>query len=195
VVDCENALYFECKTCDNFITCLACIKQKTRRLVSHPSDHYFIPNRPISNTNWKQRNLNITCNLCGEKHFSAKHYKCRQCSDYNVCSKCLSEAQQTHCSSEHHIFIYISNPTKLHINRCLLASRALKILKYRDADRDEITGWTFNEAQLIYENEMNNYSEAWKKACQIFEDDDIDFKPSIIEHTKTELPLVLIENY
>jgi hypothetical protein len=109
----------------------------------------------------------------------------------------LSEAQHSHYPSEKHTFTYIPNLTKISINRCLLADRALRILQYRNADstdRDEITGWTFSEAQLIYKDEINNYYAAWEKASQILEDDDIDFIPSIIEHEKLELPFVSIGN-
>ncbi|CAF1367878.1 unnamed protein product, partial [Adineta steineri] len=143
LIDCENELFFECETCNNVIVCLGCVKHKTKRLNSHPSDHQF---RPV------------------------KH-------------------------NQHHTFKYISNPIKIHNNRCLLADRALQILKFRNGkptDRDEITGWTFLEAEIIYLDEMNNYYTAWKEASKILEDDDIDFIPSIIEHEKIALPLILI---
>ena len=144
MIDCEKELFFECKICDNFSACLNCIKQKTRQRTSHPSGHYFLPSKPLSNTHWTKRNLNITCNVCGEKHFFGKRYQCRLCFDYNVCSKCLSKTQHRHYPSEQHTFTYVSNPTKIHSNRYLLADRALQILRYRNADhadRDDITGW------------------------------------------------------
>lgn len=144
------------------MTCLDCIKQKTQRLLSHPFDHHFLPAKPISKTNWRKRNLTITCDLCGEKHFFGKHYKCCQCLDYNLCSKCLSKAQHNHYPSEGHIFINIPNPITIHINRCLLADRAVRILQYRNADSTD--------------------------------QDEMAFKPSIIENEKIELPRVSIEN-
>ncbi len=173
------------------------LNKKTWRFISHPFHHHFIPNRPISNTNWKKRNLTITCDLCGEKYFFGKRYQFRQCLDYNVCSKCLSDAQHSHCPSEQHTFLYIPNLTKIHINRFLLAGRALQILQYHNADStdlDEIIGWTFDAAQLIYVDEMDNYYEAWKKQSHILEDNDIDFISSIIEHEKLKVPFVSIGN-
>jgi hypothetical protein len=195
LIDIENDLSYQCQTCENFVACLGCIKQETRPLFPHPSDHHFIPDKPFSNTHWMKRNLAITCNLCGEKHFFGKCYQCRQCSDYNVCSNCLSEAQQSHCSSQQHTFTYVPNPTKIHSNRALLADRTVKMLQYRNAGsthRDEITGWTLTEAEIISADENKNYLAAWKEASQISEDDDINFIPSIIEHAKIELPSVLI---
>ncbi|CAF0737607.1 unnamed protein product [Adineta steineri] len=191
LIDCENELFFECETCNNVIVCLGCVKHRTERLNSHPSDHHFCPGKPQSNTHWMQRNLSIVCNSCREKNFFGKHYQCRQCLNYNICSKCLSKVEH----NQHHTFKYISNPIKIHNNRCLLADRALQILKFRNGkptDRDEITGWSYLEAEIIYLDEMNNYYTAWKEASKILEDDDIDFIPSIIEHEKIALPLILI---
>jgi hypothetical protein len=72
------------------------------------------------------------------------------------------EAQNTHYPSEGHIFINIPNPITIHINRCLLADRAVRILQYRNADSTD--------------------------------QDEMAFKPSIIENEKIELPRVSIEN-
>lgn len=163
----------------------------------HRVDHYFIPTKPISNTHWKHRNLTITCDLCSEKHFFGKRYQCRKCLDYNVCEKCLPEVRHSHYPSQKHTFIYISNPTKISINRLLLAHRALQTLRYFNADstdRDTLTGWTLAEAQSIYLDALNNFKEAQKKASELLEDNDIDFTPSIIENDKSELPFIFIGN-
>jgi hypothetical protein len=197
LIDCESELFFECEQCHNFAACLGCIKQKTRQLISHPSNHRFFPSKPPSNRHWINRNLNIICDLCNEKHFFGKRYQWQQCFDYDVCSKCLSEAEHSHYPSEQHTFFYVPNPTKIHSNRYLLADRTLQMLRHRNAnptDRDEITGWSLTEAEIIYADEMNSYYAAWQGASQILEDEDINFIPSIIEHEKIVLPWVLINS-
>jgi hypothetical protein len=71
------------------------------------------------------------------------------------------------------------------------------MLRHRNAnptDRDEITGWSLTEAEIIYADEMNSYYAAWQGASQILEDEDINFIPSIIEHEKIVLPWVLINS-
>jgi len=181
--------------CDDFIACVGCIKRKTKRLVSHPSDHIFFANKPMSNTNWTKRNLGIICDLCGDKNFFGKRYKCQQCPDYDSCSKCLPEVPQKHFPSEPHTFVYIPNPIRIHLNRYLLAGRALQILQLRNAgfsEQDEITGWTSGEAQFKSSYEGNNCYGSWRRASEILDDPDIDYTPSIIENEKKKRPFVSV---
>lgn len=197
MIDSEKDLYFKCEKCSDFVVCFGCTKQKTQRLISHEIDHQFIPNKLLSNTNWMNRNLTYTCNLCDEKNFFGKRYQCQQCFNYNVCSKCLSKARKNHYPLEKHTFIYIPNFTKIYANRTLLAHRALQILQYFKAnsnDRDQLTGWTLSEARRVYIDEKNNFKEAERRASKLLEYDDIYFIPSIIENEKLELPSVLLNN-
>jgi len=163
--------------------------------VSHPSDHIFFANKPISNTNWTKRNLNVVCDLCGEENFFEKRYKCQQCPDYDSCSKCLPETPQKHFPSEPHTFAYTPNSIRIHLNRYLLARRALQILQLRNAsfgEQDEITGWTVAEAQFISSYEINNFYESWSQASAMLDDSDVDYRPSIIENDRKQRPFVSV---
>ena len=164
-------------------------------MISHPLDHLFYPQKPRSNTNWTNRNLTVTCNLCNQKHFFGKRYQCRQCFDYNVCSNCLANAKNVHYSSEKHVFDFIPNTTKIHSNRYLLAERAKQVLHHRNADfcdRDEITGWTMDEATIISEQSFNIFIAAWEEASTILENEDINSPSKIIENDKLIQPLVIL---
>jgi len=190
-------LYFICQTCDNFAACLICIKNPKHQLLSHSIDHLFYADKPFSNTHWTNRNLSITCNLCNQKNFPGKHYRCRQCSDYNVCSNCLNQAKIIHYSSEKHIFDFIPNPSKIRSNQHLLAERTIQFLRYRNAnffEQDQITGWTMNQAKIISQQALNLYFISWKEASELFKDEDINSPPDIIEYDKLVKILVSITN-
>lgn len=139
------------------------------------------------------RHLSIQCNLCHEKNFFGKRYRCRHCLDYNVCSKCLNQAKQTHYLSEKHLWDLIPNSTKIRFNHYFLALRSIQFLRYKNADsleRDPITGWTIDEATMILEQTAKLCILTRREATELFENEDIDASPNIIEHEKSAQILI-----
>jgi hypothetical protein len=130
-------------------------------------------------------------------NFIGKRYQCRQCFHFNVCSTCLSKAENIHYPFEKHIFDFIPNPTKIHSNRYLLAERTKQVLRHRHAnysERDETTGWTADEAEIIAKEELKSYIGVWEEALEIFKDEDISSKPNIIENEKSTVYLITVGN-
>jgi hypothetical protein len=117
--------------------------------------------------------------------------------DYNVCSNCLNQAKLIHYSSEKHVFDFIPNSTKIRFNHYLLAERTIQFLRYRNADffeRDQITGWTMDEARIISQQSLDLCGAAWREALELFKDEDIESPANIIENEKLDKALVTIVN-
>lgn len=75
----------------------------------------------------------------------------------------------------------------MRFNRHLLAERTIQVLRYRKADyfeQDPITGWTTNEAIKISKQTLELCSLTWNEALDLFQDEDIESPPSIIENEK-----------
>jgi hypothetical protein len=100
-----------------------------------------------------------------------------------------------HYVSEKHIFDFIPNSTKIQLNGYFLARRTIDFLRYRNGDsseRDPITGWTIDEANMILEQTVNLWMLVRRQAKELLEYEDIDTPPNIIEHEKSEQILVLL---
>lgn len=63
----------------------------------------------------------IACNVCRKNPFTGFRYKCKQCSNYNLCQDCFwtGRASQNHDPNKHPCKEYLMDKTKSHLRRSL----------------------------------------------------------------------------
>ncbi|CAF1319995.1 unnamed protein product [Adineta steineri] len=150
IIDLDKKLYYECQNCQDFLACRHCVQSNRHK--NHPAHHSFAVALLPPDDHWIHMNLGISCDICFRQNFTGKRYQCQTCLpsiSFDVCSSCLPKVDLFHPK---HKLIFVPNAIKIHANRIVLATRAIKILnaaEYNGIDLDDATGWRLSDAQTV----------------------------------------------
>ncbi|CAG8640940.1 7480_t:CDS:2, partial [Funneliformis caledonium] len=105
---------YKCGHCADFDLCAYCVgsEHNNNHVFLKIRNPIFIDSRIILLPPFRYRSIHeeVGCDICGQNPIHGIRYKCGQCANFDICSKCEENISESHDQS--HLFIRLNRPIR-----------------------------------------------------------------------------------